>query len=102
MAHQSAAGGRTWWGRGGPRGRSEKGQVRASQVGGRRGSSQERLGRVRECPVPRGMAEGLGEGADVRHPGTVPPGVDKVLRKPVQEEQCRYAKRGTWERWKVR
>ena len=96
MAHQSAAGGRTWWGRGGPRGRSEKGQVRASRVG------QERLGRVRGCPVPRGMAEGPGEGADVRRPGTVPPGVDKALRKPVQEEQCRYAKRGTWERWKVR
>ena len=81
MAHQSAAGGRTWWGRGGPRGRSEKGQVRASRVG------QERLGRVRGCPVPRGMAEGPGEGADVRRPGTVPPGVDKALRKPVQEEQ---------------
>ena len=66
MAHQSAAGGRTWWGRGGPRGRSEKGQVRASQVG------QERLGRVREWPVPSGMAEGLGEGADERHPETAP------------------------------
>ena len=68
MAHQSAADGRTWWRRGGPRGKSEKGQVRASRVG------QERLGRVRGCPVPRGMAEGPGEGADVRRPGTVPPG----------------------------